>query len=218
MPDSKSTIGRVEIKSETRGEVEAVFATTAVNGRPVIDSHGDVYAPGAFEDGAEVILSAYGHAVWQGALPVGKGHIRVTDSEAIVAGRFFLDTTAGRDTFAVVRELGPRQQWSYGFDVLAADDGVVDGQKVRVLKQLQVHEVSPVPIGAGVGTRTLATKNASTPEDVFVKELMRFVGRNLEDALRHELEDIRHSLDLARLRDQPRADVLDIRRRFLPNE
>lgn len=147
------TLSRVEIKSPDRGEVEAVFATFNV-----VDKDGDVTVPGAFTDGEEVLISAYQHTSWQGALPVGKGTIRQTKSEAVFSGQFFMDTTHGRDTFAVVKALAGRQQWSYGFDVLDSEPGQFDGRDVKFLKRIKTHEVSPVLIGAGVNTRTLAVK------------------------------------------------------------
>lgn len=146
-------LSRVEIKDADRGTVSAAFSTFNV-----IDKDGDVTLPGAFTDGEEVLISAYGHQSWNGALPVGKGAIRATKSEAILDGQFFMDTAGGRDTFAVVKALGGQAQWSYGFDVVDSDIGQHDGRDVRFLKRLKVHEVSPVLIGSGVNTRTLAVK------------------------------------------------------------
>jgi hypothetical protein len=159
-------LSRVEIKSADKGEVSAVFATFNVK-----DKDGDVTLPGAFEDGAEVIVSSYQHTSWQGALPVGQGRIRTTKTEAILDAKFFMDTTSGRDTFAVIKALGPRQQWSYGFDTLEADRGKFQGEEVQFLKKMLVHEVSPVLVGAGVNTRTLAAKAAkdrTTQEEAVV--------------------------------------------------
>lgn len=144
----------VEIKDADRGEVEALFSVPNV-----IDRDGDVTLDGAFEDGAPVSISSYGHALWQGAPPVGKGVIKATNAGTVLKGRFFLDTTTGRDTFNVVKQLGELQEWSYGFDILDSEFGEKDGQRVRFLKKLKVHEVSPVFMGAGVGTRTLAVKS-----------------------------------------------------------
>jgi hypothetical protein len=53
------------------------------------------------------------------------------------------------------------QEWSYGFDVLDYDFTTIDGQRVRVLKKLKVYEVSPVLLGAGIGTRTVTVKGRS---------------------------------------------------------
>ncbi len=147
-------LSSIEIKDADQGIVAAVFSTFGV-----IDSDGDVTRPGAFEDGASVRISAYGHASWAGALPVGKGTIRQTKKEAILDGQFFLDTTAGRDTFTVVKELGDLQEWSYGYDPVEFSYGEEGDQKVRFLDKLKVYEVSPVLLGAGVNTRTLVAKS-----------------------------------------------------------
>ena len=148
-------LSHVEFKAADKGEFSAVFATFNV-----IDKDGDVTLPDAFDHGAELVVSAYQHGSWTGALPVGKGRIRVTDAEAIVDGQFFMDTTAGRDTFAVVKALSESGmgEWSYGFDTLLSDYGTFEGREVQFLKKLKVHEASPVMVGAGVNTRTLAVK------------------------------------------------------------
>jgi len=149
------TLCRVEIKDEAKGEVTAVFATLGVR-----DHDGDFTREGAFTDGAPVRISAYGHKSWQGQLPVGKGVIRVKGKRAILEGQFFMNTTHGRDTFETVKALSEDglQEWSYGFDIDEYAFGEVDGQRVRYLDKLTVHEVSPVLLGAGIGTRTLSAK------------------------------------------------------------
>lgn len=147
------SMGRVEIKNPDLGEVTAVFATLNT-----IDSDGDVTLPGAFEEGAPVRISAYGHQSWQGALPVGKGRIRTVGNDAILDGQFFMNTAHGRDTFEVVKQLGPQQEWSYGYDPVEFHFGEHEGKQVRFLAKQKVHEVSPVLVGAGVGTRVLAAK------------------------------------------------------------
>jgi HK97 family phage prohead protease len=150
------SLSRVEVKDASKGEIVAVFSTLGV-----IDSDGDVTLPGAFESGAKVRISAYGHTSWGGRLPVGKGTITEVGNEAILEGQFFLDTVEGRDTFAVVKQLGEDglQEFSYGYDVVKASFGQHEGQDVRFLEALKVHEVSPVLLGAGVGTRLLTAKS-----------------------------------------------------------
>lgn len=151
-------LGRIEIKNEEKGEVRAVFSTFNV-----IDHDGDVTLPGAFENGAKVTISAYGHKSWMGELPVGRGVIAVDEDRAVLDGKFFLSTEAGRETFETVKAMGDLQEWSYGFDVLEV--GKVDdlpeelNGAFRVLSKLKVHEVSPVLLGAGIDTRTLAVKH-----------------------------------------------------------
>lgn len=148
-------LSRITVKDADKGEVEAVFSTL-----DVIDADGDVTLKGAFEDGAAVVVSAYGHKSWDGALPVGKGTIRETDTEAILDAQFFMDTEGGRETFTVVKELGELQEWSYSLHDVESERGQKDGQTVNFLKKVRVKEASPVLMGAGVATRTLAAKGA----------------------------------------------------------
>jgi hypothetical protein len=155
---SMKSFNRIEVKDADKGEVVAVFSTLNV-----VDSDGDVTPNGAFESGAKVRISAYGHSSWGDRLPVGKGTIRETKTEALLDGRFFLDTPEGLATFTVVKELGEDglQEFSYGYDPVEFSFGEFEGQQVRFLKKVKVHEVSPVLLGAGVGTRLLSAKNAA---------------------------------------------------------
>lgn len=157
----------VEIKSEVEGKVLAHFATY-----DELDHHDDITVKGAFEDGQEVVVSAYNHQSWGGALPVGKGRIHDTERGAVADLQFFMDTQAGRDTFKTVKELGKLQQWSYGFDVVEKDYTEVEEKSVRVLKKVRVHEVSPVLMGAGKSTRTLAVKGNIMDVDELVDAVL----------------------------------------------
>lgn len=175
----------VSIKNADEGVIEAVFATFNIK-----DLDGDVTLPGAFEDGAEVQISSFGHASWgpsRGSSsvpqpPVGKGQIKVVGDEARLEGRFFLKTQAGRDHFELVKEMGDLQEWSYGYDTLEASPGTFKGEPVQFLKRQKVYEVSPVLKGAGIGTRTVAVKEAvrKTFADINKKQL----DSALTDALR----------------------------------
>lgn len=156
----KKALGRVQVKDADQGLVTAVFSTFNV-----VDADGDVTLPGAFDDGAEWMISAYGHKSWEGVLPVGKGIVRATDTEAVLEGQFFMDTDEGRNHFYTVKGMGPQQEWSYGFDTLhPPESGVFNGRKANFLKKLFVHEVSPVFQGSGINTRTLALKSAEDAE------------------------------------------------------
>ncbi len=166
----------VEIKDAERGEIEAVVATFGVK-----DHDGDWTLPGAFEAGTKVRISAYGHESWFGELPVGKGVLRATEQDVRLIGQFFLSTTHGRETFETVKAMGELQAWSYGYEVLERGEVTEELRRLgvsRVLKRLQVHEVSPVLVGAGVGTRTVAVKSGgdagSEPRAAALVELARF--------------------------------------------
>lgn len=152
--DSKS-LSSVQIKNADEGRVEAVFSTFGV-----VDHDGDITEPGAFENGAKVLISAYNHKSWDGALPVGTGRIEVTPLGAVMKGQFFMNTQQGRDTFETLKSLHQEGlgEWSYGFTVDDSEQVEVEGKSVRKIKKLSVFEVSPVLKGAGIGTRTTSVK------------------------------------------------------------
>jgi hypothetical protein len=151
----------VELKDADKGIVLARFATLGVK-----DLDGDIIAPGSIGK-QKVVVSPYGHRVWDGAIPVGKGTVSEEGNEALADVRFFLDTQSGREHFTVLKELGGEQEWSFGFDVTEWAEPNEEQRQTgvrRVIKGLKIHEVSPVLIGAGIGTATLATKEAPEPE------------------------------------------------------
>lgn len=177
--DKKSLLS-AEIKSADEGTVSAVFATFGV-----VDKDGDLTDPKAFEEGAQVAISAYGHKSWEGSLPVGVGTIRTDGESAIMDGKFFLDTTAGRETFSTLKamhEAGVPSEFSYGFDVLDSEPGTKDSGAKRLLKAMKVYEVSPVLLGAGVDTRTLAIKSDKDVSGSLVGETPSF-GDELDAAI-----------------------------------
>lgn len=174
---TKRLSGRVEVKDADKGTVDVVFATLGVK-----DLDGDVTVKGAFETDAPVVISAYGHKSWDGMLPVGTGTIREVKNEAIMAGQFLLDTAAGADTFTTVKALAEKGlgEWSYGYDAVKYSFGEHEGERVRFLEQQKVHEVSPVLLGAGINTRTLAAKAAG---DVRFAEHVKAVTDDLDDLI-----------------------------------
>ncbi len=150
--EEKRVKAPLEVKRDgDEGSVEAAFSVFNV-----IDSDGDVVLPTAFEDGQAVPM------VWshQWTSPVGKGSVRVEKGRAVFDGRFFLDTQAGAEAYKTVRNMAELQEWSFGFQVLDAEaDAEFDGTEgVRLLKKLQLFEVSPVLVGANRETVTLAIK------------------------------------------------------------
>jgi hypothetical protein len=156
----RKSMQSVEVKADDSGQVEAVFATLGV-----VDHDGDVLTKGAFTDGAPVVISAYGHRSHIGELPIGKGRIVMSDTEARLHGQFFLDTTHGLDAFRTVKALSDGdslQEWSFSLRDIESHTEKVDGRDANVITKVSVKEVSPVLEGAGIATRTLAAKNATT--------------------------------------------------------
>lgn len=167
MPDKTEMLehksfGAFEIKDEATGEVCAIVATLGV-----VDKDGDVLLPGAFPPSTIVKMSGYAHdVITEGAPPAGKGTLTVEGDKAIFRGRFFMSSARAREAFAVVKELGPDGEWSFGFPraavktVAMTDEWRAKGAR-RLVAGLTPVEASPVFIGAGFGTGTLFTKEAS---------------------------------------------------------
>jgi len=162
----KAIPARVEWKagSDQTGEFRARLATLNV-----VDKDFDVSLPGSFPDGKRILISAYQHMSWYGALPVGDGVVGSNAGEAWVDGKFWLDTESGLQTYKVVKNAGDLQEWSYGYDV-PADGFSVDKADleqfpgaVRIIKQQDVFEGSPVLVGAGVNTGTEFIKSIQEP-------------------------------------------------------
>lgn len=159
----------VEIKDAEKGEIEAIIATLNV-----VDKDEDVILPDAVTDGSKVSMSSYGHDVVFGDTPVGKGKLFVQSNKLVFRGKTFLTTSKGKDTFEVLKEMGADQQWSFGFRILGAEVPDEKWKKLgarRILTKLDCFEVSPVIIGAGVGTRTVATKakEEDAPPDLAIE-------------------------------------------------
>lgn len=176
----------VEIKAlDDAGAGLARIATLSA-----IDADGDTYAPGAFGEQHAKVLAAHD---WQTA-PIGKARVFEQGDEALAEFRLNLETAAGREWHAALKfdiaDQRPLQEWSYGFQVIDAVHETRGEQRVRVLKKLRVFEVSPVVLGAGVGTATLDVKGSrpfAEQIEAAIAELDDLAGRAAEiAALRKE--------------------------------
>lgn len=157
---SMDNIERKSVQVELKeGEGEEGSFTARIATLNVIDKDGDMTLPGAFKNGVEVLVSAYMHGSWMGGLPVGKAVIHEEGDDVLAEGEFNLKTETGREHYEAVKFSGKLQEWSYGFKVDESGEKEIDDQKVRLLKKVTPFEISPVLLGAGVGTATLAIKN-----------------------------------------------------------
>lgn len=174
---TKRFMGHTTVKDATQGIAEIEFATL-----DVIDHDGDVMTKDSLPWGTPVVVSAYGHASWEGGtanLPVGKGTIRRDGNVAVADIKFFLNTPGGRDTFEVVKELAEDdlQEWSFSLHDVESERITKDGRPARLLKRVGlVKEVSPTLMGAGIGTGTRTVKGQ---RDGRVKQLQSSVRRLL---------------------------------------
>ncbi|MCY1141711.1 hypothetical protein OWR29_27250 [Actinoplanes sp. Pm04-4] len=178
------------------GTVVVAFADL----RPgAVDRDGDTYERGAFTGNTgPVPFGPWNHSVndmgpWN--LPIGVGQVTEEGDLAVFRGVLF-DTPMARMHLEVLRGLGARAEYSYGFGVTASRRATPrDGTGAsRVIQRVNVHEVSPVLRGAGVGTHTVSLGQTDADGDV----------RAIYD--RVQVERIRDQRELqavaARVRDQ----------------
>src|SRR3546814_20143951 len=88
-------------------------------------------------------------------MPFGEARVFEDGDTAFAELNLNLKTSAGRDWHQALLfdlETGdPVQEWSYGYNIVDMDYRVSGNNRVRVLKKLDVDEVSPVLRGAGIG-------------------------------------------------------------------
>ena len=196
----KTVKSEVSTVDAAEGIVEAY-----VNSMGVVDHDGEIIEMGAFD---QSIQKGGQSVAWfhDQSAPVGKVidaapiQLSQDDETARQQGRlkavmqFNLNTQRGRDAFADV-EFGSVKEWSVGFRALEDDLERLDGgENVRVIKNLDWVEVSPVLRGASPDTQTITAKSASdtTPE-------------NPDVASDTEIETIRLGIEIARTK----LDIMD---------
>lgn len=149
----------IELKKEKPGTFTAKIAQLNI-----IDKDGDVTLTGAFPEGKQILISSYMHGSWMGELPVGKGVIRVVGDDVFVDGEFYLNTDSGKQHYETIKNAPELTEWSYGFKVLEREENSEwnkNPQVWRVLKRVDPFEASPVLLGAGIDTRTVAIKSGT---------------------------------------------------------
>jgi hypothetical protein len=157
------------------GEVTAIVATVGV-----VDHDGDVILSGAVAPGAPAVLSMFGHdALREHAPPVGRGTLTEQAGRLVFVGQYFMDTTRGVEAFRVVRGLAELAQWSFGYRV--TDEAQPSDEQrrrgaLRLIRSMDVSEVSPVLRGAGIGTGTETAKRYAREQAEIRREAARFVA------------------------------------------
>jgi hypothetical protein len=184
------------------GSFRATISTLSV-----VDRDGDVTLPGAFRDGQLVKVAAWGHN-WN-VPAVGKGIIHADARRAWVDGQFNLATPAGREHYEVAKFLQEQQEWSYGFTIKRSHPGEFGGRAVRFLEEVDVHEASPVMVGAGIGTGTDFLKGGLSRRDR--AELLAIKARCLRDDLRRLEGQERLAEELIAIRNKTFARMVSER-------
>lgn len=144
------------------GRGTAVLARLGVR-----DKDGDVLVPGLLGGEQQVpLIQAHD---WQ-VPPFGRAVVRERGDELVADFTLNVATPRGREWAEVLAfdlAHGAIQQWSWGFSILpdGSEIGTHEGERVRLLRRIKLHEVSPVVVGASVGSRTLSLKDAEHRED-----------------------------------------------------
>ena len=169
---------------EINGEGRAL--AVIVDDLSAVDHDGDTYVAGAFSwkgDGNQWAMIVPAHQ--RQHMPLGKVRIYEEGGAVLAEMWFNLETQAGSEwhkTLSFDVENGnPVQEWSFGYTLPDFDFRQEGSKRIRVLKRVDVYEVSPVLRGAGLRTRTLDVKGLSLKSEQF-------------DALLDDLETLAASL------------------------
>ena len=152
--------GDQDCACDERGEgyLKAVFCTFGD-----IDKDGDIVHAGAVGD-QNVLLSAYQHTSWDGALPIGKGRVYEENGLGVFEGHINMELQSAKDTYSAMKFAPEHQEWSWGFNVTkydySDDGGSIWSPRTMNIYETEIFEVSPVLIGAGNGTRLVELKSA----------------------------------------------------------
>jgi HK97 family phage prohead protease len=173
----------VPAEVDAKGHISAIICTTGV-----VDRQDDVVVPGAFGGGkSDVVVSAWNHGSFDrgiGGLPVGVGTVQERGKHGIFEGELLMETEAARDVCALLKKLGGRMQWSFGFEIIRQHHGRKDGRAVSYLDEIAINEVSPVLTAASLGTRT--TRVASLADaNLAAEAALRHVMEPLEISRKH---------------------------------
>ena len=139
---------------DSKGFLKAVFATLGV-----VDKDGDVVHKGSIGK-QDVLISAYQHKSWDGALPVGKGRVYEKGDLAIFEGHFNMELQSGHDHYSALKFAPELAEFSWGFNTVKYDyEKTDDGWLIMNIRETKIFEVSPVLVGAGVGTGVVEMKS-----------------------------------------------------------
>lgn len=160
------------------------------------DSYGDVVIRGAFADslarwGAKDALLPllFGHRLDDPDFNIGHVVKAVEDDHGLlVTGQLDLDMPKAQATYRLLK--GRRiNQMSFAYDVLEGAWVTKDGTEYYELRELELFEVSVVPIGANQETEVLAVKASTAALAAGVKE-GRVLAQKHIDSLRSAQEAI----------------------------
>lgn len=163
----KKTSAQIKIKAgPDDGLGEGIFtAYASVFGN--VDSYGDIVVKGAFaktleewKASGDVIPILFGHRMDDPDYNIGYVTDAVEDEHGLlVTAQLDLDSPKAAQVYRLLKGRRIRQM-SFAYDVITGEPGKQDGQDVYFLREVKLHEVSIVPIGANQETEVLDVKQA----------------------------------------------------------
>lgn len=177
-----------EVKSLGDGEKAEFEAYASVFGNR--DSYGDVVQKGAFaaslkawdEKGAPIPL-LWGHNMADPDFNIGMVTSAEEDEHGLkVVCELDTDSPKGAQVHRLLKQ-GRVREMSFAFAATSSEYGELDGKRVRFLKEVDLFEVSVVPLGANPETEVLAVKsptvNLTLPETLAERFLEVLGGKSL---------------------------------------
>lgn len=177
-----------EVKALGDGEKAEFEAYASVFGNR--DSYGDVVQKGAFaaslkawaEKGAPIPL-LWGHNMADPDFNIGMVTSAEEDEHGLkVVCELDTDSPKGAQVHRLLKQ-GRVREMSFAFAATSSEYGELDGKSVRFLKEVDLFEVSVVPLGANPETGVLAVKsptvNLTLPEALAERFLAVLGGKSL---------------------------------------
>lgn len=173
-----------EVKALGDGEKAEFEAYASVFGNR--DSYGDVVQKGAFaaslkawsEKGAPIPL-LWGHNMSDPDFNIGMVTSAEEDEHGLkVVCELDTESPKGAQVHRLLKQ-GRVREMSFAFAATSSEYGELDGKSVRFLKEVDLFEVSVVPLGANPETEVLAVKsptvNLTLPE-TFAERFLEVLG------------------------------------------
>lgn len=180
------------VKSDESGTISGYFSTYD----RIPDSYGDVIAPGAFTETIKAREES-GHPFplcWNHDLNmiIGKvDSIEDTEKGPLMTATFF-DTPLAQEKREIVKS-GAVYQFSFAYDVLDwAPVELEDGTKANELREIELFEISIVPIPANqraVMTEVKAGRRNSAKDADVINQIITLAKSLLDDEVETEEED-----------------------------
>lgn len=183
-----------EIEADDAGTISGYFSTYD----RIPDSYGDIIAPGAFantikarKESGHPFPLAWNHDLDQIIGTVDPEDIKETEKGPLMTASFF-NTPLAQEKREIVKS-GAVYQFSFAYDVLDwAPVELEDGTKANELREIELFEISIVPIPANqraVMTEVKAGRRNSAKDADVINQIITLAKSLLDDEVETEEED-----------------------------